>query len=68
MSNLGACGLKERVAAPKEIVTEKWENLIKPEEINWKLEKRGGASSHEAVNLTTVGKKWLGNVKKFIFA
>ena len=57
------------MAAPKEIVTEKWEIFAKPEEINWKLKKkRGGASSHEAVNLTTVGKKWLGNVKKFIFA
>ena len=36
---------EERVAAPKEIVTEKWENLTKPEEIKWKL-KKGGASSH----------------------
>ena len=65
---LGANGLKERAAAPKEIVAEKWENFTKPEEINWKLKKGGGASSHEAVNLTTVGKKWLGNDKKFIFA
>ena len=59
---------EERVAAPKEIVAEKCENLKKPEEIKKEAEKGGGESSHEAELLTTVGKKWLGNDKKFIFA
>ena len=36
---------EERVAAPKEILAEKCENLKKPEEIKKEAEKRGGESS-----------------------
>ena len=36
---------EERVAAPKEIVAEKCENLKKPEEIKKEAEKGGGESS-----------------------
>ena len=56
MSNLGACGLKERVAAPKEIVAEKCENLKKPEEIKKEAEK-GGGSRRRGGKFNNCGKK-----------
>ena len=59
---------EEREAAPKEIVLKSVKILKSPKKLKRKLKKGGGASSHEGVNLTTVGKKWLGNDKKFIFA
>ena len=58
---------EEREAAPKEIVLKSVKILKSPKKLKRKLKKGGGVVA-EAVNLTTVGKKWLGNVKKFIFA
>ena len=57
MGNKGANGLEERVAAPKEIVAEKCENLKKPEEIKKEAEKGGGVSSHKAEISNNCGKK-----------
>ena len=58
---------EEREAAPKEIVLKSVKILKSPKKLKRKLKKGGGVVA-EAVVLTTVGKKWLGNDKKFIFA
>ena len=57
MRNLGADGLKEREAAPKEIVTEKCENLKKPEEIKKEAEKGGGGVVARGGKSNNCGKK-----------